>query len=196
MARLAAYVVALGALAAASLAPAHAEKRVAFVIGNSAYEFVANLANPRNDPAVWLNCWSNSASTSPLPLTSLLLEMRLALRDFGRETRGADIAAVYYAGHGIEIDKRNYLIPVDASLVTDQDVNFEAIALDDVLRALERADGLQMVILEACRENPFAANMERAGATCSIGRGLARIVSLRAHRFSSPMQRARVRWRT
>ena len=82
---------------------------------------------------------------------------------------------VFYAGHGIEVDQRNFLVPVDARLASDQDVEFEAVPLELVSRAVERASGLRLVILDACRENPFAVQMQRAGATRSIGRGLARV---------------------
>ena len=82
---------------------------------------------------------------------------------------------VFYAGHGIEVDQRNFLVPVDARLASDRDVEYEAVPLKLVQRAVERASGLRLVILDACRENPFAAKMQRAGATRSIGRGLARV---------------------
>ena len=82
---------------------------------------------------------------------------------------------VYYAGHGIEVDQRNYLVPVDAELGSDHDVEYETVPLDLVVRAAERASGLRLVILDACRDNPFAASMRRAGTTRSIGRGLARV---------------------
>lgn len=175
MARLAALIVSLGIFVAVGLGSAHAEKRVALVIGNSDYNAVADLPNPQNDARDMADLLRDLGFDVTLAVDQSFREMRLALRDFGRDARGADIAAVYYAGHGIEIDKHNYLIPIDASLASDRDVRFETIALEDVLLALEGADGLQMVILDACRENPFAANMERAGATRSIGRGLARI---------------------
>ena len=82
---------------------------------------------------------------------------------------------VFYAGHGIEVDGRNFLVPVDARLASDQDVEFEAIPLELVSRAVSRASGLRLVVLDACRENPLAVSMQRAGATRSIGRGLARV---------------------
>ena len=82
---------------------------------------------------------------------------------------------VFYAGHGIEVDRRNFLVPVDARLSSDREVEFETVPLDLVSRAVEGAAGLGLVILDACRDNPFAASMRRAGATRAIGRGLARI---------------------
>ena len=82
---------------------------------------------------------------------------------------------VFYAGHGIEVDKRNFLIPVDARLLSDADVEFETVPLDLLSRAVERAKGLRLIILDACRDNPFAVAMQRSGATRSIGRGLASV---------------------
>src|SRR5262249_18882262 len=85
------------------------------------------------------------------------------------------IAVVYYAGHGIEFDGVNYLIPVDAELASDVDVDDETISLDRVLRMLDPVKRLRLVILDACRENPFAKKMTRTVASRSVGRGLAKI---------------------
>ena len=80
---------------------------------------------------------------------------------------------VYYAGHGIEVDGTNYLIPVDAALQRDTDVYDEAISLDRILQAIEPAKKLRLVILDACRDNPFGQIMKRTLASRSVGRGLA-----------------------
>ena len=88
-------------------------------------------------------------------------EMRKTLREFGNRTRDADVAVIYYAGHGIELDGTNYLIPVDATLETDTDVLDETFPLDRVLFTVEPARQLRLVILDACRDNPFAKTMKR-----------------------------------
>jgi hypothetical protein len=98
-----------------------------------------------------------------------------ALQAFTREARAADVALVYYAGHGIEVGGRNFLIPTDARLATDDDVEFEAVPLDLVLRAVEGAKRLRLVMLDACRDNPFATRMVVAGRGRSVGRGLSRV---------------------
>src|SRR6202030_473490 len=85
----------------------------------------------------------------------------------------AEIAIVYYAGHGIEVDGVNYLIPIDARLARDFDVEAETVSLDRLLRAIEAARRLRLVILDACRENPFAQSMRRSSR--AVGRGLARV---------------------
>ena len=102
-------------------------------------------------------------------------ETRRALRDFADRARDADIAVVYYAGHGMEVDGTNYLIPVDAKLERDTDVYDEAFSLDRVLLAIEPAKRLRLVILDACRDNPFTKSMKRTIASRAIGRGLAKI---------------------
>jgi uncharacterized caspase-like protein len=82
---------------------------------------------------------------------------------------------IYYAGHGIEVSNTNYLIPVDAKLASDRDVTFETVPLDRVMAASEGAKGMRLVILDACRDNPFAAAMARKTATRSVSRGLSRV---------------------
>jgi len=99
--------------------------------------------------------------------------MRRAIREFSAMTRDADVAVVFYAGHGLEVDGTNYLIPTDARLASDIDVEDEAISLDRVLRVLEPAKSLRLVILDACRDNPFVKTMKRTLASRSFGRGLA-----------------------
>ena len=101
--------------------------------------------------------------------------MRRALRKFTRIAVHADIAVVYYAGHGLEFDGTNYLIPVDAQLASDVDVEDETISLDRIMRILESVRRLRLVILDACRDDPFSKKMTRTIATRSIGRGLARV---------------------
>ena len=167
-------------LAAAALLlvcqPAWAEKRVALVLGNAAYQNVAKLPNPVNDGAVIAATLRNAGfdvvdSRQDLPAA----ETRRTLRDFADRARDADIAVVYYAGHGIEVDGANYLIPVDAKLERDTDVYDEALSLDRVLLAIEPAKKLRLVILDACRDNPFSKNMKRTLATRAIGQGLAKV---------------------
>jgi len=156
--------------------PALAEKRVALVIGNSAYKNVARLQNPANDAAAIVAMFKGAGFDSvdaKLDLSNV--DMRRALREFGNKTRDADVAVIYYAGHGIELDGTNYLIPVDAALETDTDVLDETFALDRVLFAVEPAKQLRLVILDACRDNPFAKKMKRTVGSRAIGRGLAKV---------------------
>ncbi|MCW5702504.1 MAG: caspase family protein [Bradyrhizobium sp.] len=157
-------------------ADAHAEKRVALVIGNSAYEKVARLPNPANDAAL-MAATLKSAGFDSVDLSQDLKvgDMRRTLRDFIDKAREADIAVIYYAGHGIEVDGTNYLVPVDAVLQRDVDIYDEALSLDRVMVTVEPARQLRLVILDACRDNPFARSMKRTLASRAVGRGLAKI---------------------
>jgi uncharacterized caspase-like protein len=169
-------VLAVTALLLLVCQPALAEKRVALVLGNSAYQNAPPLANPINDGAAvaaTLKAAGFDFVDSRHDLSAL--EVRRALRDFADRARDADIAIVYYAGHGIEVDGNNYLIPVDAKLERDSDVYDEAFSLDRVLLAIEPAKQLRLVILDACRDNPFAKTMKRTLATRAVGQGLAKV---------------------
>jgi uncharacterized caspase-like protein len=173
MRRLAALVaiVLAGSLASQS---ASAEKRIAFVVGNSNYQNAVALANPANDAVAITEMFRKAAFDVVESRRDLKnAEMRRALRDFTEKARDADIAVIYYAGHGIEVDGTNYLVPVDAVLERDTDAYDEAISLDRILQAIEPAKQLRLVILDACRDNPFAKNMKRTVSSRSLGRGLA-----------------------
>ena len=155
---------------------AFAEKRVALVIGNSAYKNVAKLTNPANDAALFGGMLSKAGFDAvDVKFDLNVVDMRKALREFGTKARDADVAVIYYAGHGIELDGNNYLIPTDATLETDTDVFDEAFPLDRVLFAIEPARQLRLVILDACRDNPFARSMRRTVASRAVGRGLAKV---------------------
>ena len=142
-----------------------AAERVALVIGNGAYTHVERLANPLNDAA------DISAALGRLGFAVTRLddvgkaELERGLQTFMGAANGAEIALVFYAGHGIEVDKRNFLVPVDARLANADDVEFEAVPLALVMRAVGRASDLGLVILDACRDNPFVAAMRRRGST-------------------------------
>jgi Caspase domain/Domain of unknown function (DUF4189)/Putative peptidoglycan binding domain len=155
---------------------AFAEKRVALVIGNSAYQNVIRLANPSNDSQAMAATFK-SAGFDVVELKRDLnaSETRRALRDFSDTVRDADIAIVYFAGHGIEIDGVNYIIPVDAVLARDIDAFDEAIPLDRILTVIEPARQLRLVILDACRDNPFNKSMKRQIGSRAIARGLAKV---------------------
>ncbi|WP_439409556.1 caspase family protein [Bradyrhizobium sp. DASA03076] len=153
-----------------------AEKRVALVIGNSAYKSAPRLTNPVNDATLVGGMFKTAGfDNADVRLDLNASDMRRALREFASRTRDADVAVIYYAGHGIELDGTNYLIPTDAALETDTDVLDEAFPLDRVLFAIEPAKQLRLVILDACRDNPFAKTMKRTVASRAIGRGLAKV---------------------
>ena len=152
------------------------EVRVALVIGNGAYASVPKLPNPGSDAkAVADSLRAAGFRTVHLDNDLDAAKMREKLNAFSVEASKADWAVVYYAGHGIEVSGTNYLIPVDAKLKTDRSVQFEAVPLDSVLASVESARKLRLVILDACRDNPFLRDMAKTVASRSVGKGLARI---------------------
>jgi invasion protein IalB len=150
-------------------------RREALVIGIGAYEAVPELPNPRHDAA------DVAAELSDIGFDVTLLDdldassMRRALQDFERKADGASIALIFYAGHGLELNGMNYLIPIDAKLNRDTDIDDEAVSLTRVLNAIVGARDFRLVILDACRNNPFVTKMGRADGSRAVNRGLARI---------------------
>ncbi|MGO9005157.1 MAG: caspase domain-containing protein [Beijerinckiaceae bacterium] len=156
--------------------PALAGRRVALVIGNSAYRNAAALPNTINDAKAMATLLKNAGfDFVDLRQDLGVLEFKRAVRGFMNEATTADIAVVYYAGHGIMSGNTNYLIPTDAKLATDYDAEDEAVSLDRVISALQPARQLRLVILDACRENPFVHSMQRTVSLRGIVPGLATI---------------------
>jgi uncharacterized caspase-like protein len=171
-----AFLFLFGFLFCLSTDPALADKRVALVIGMSKYQQVPRLANPARDADVVAALFKQAGFDTINNQRDLgIVDLRRVIREFSETSRDADIAVVYYAGHGIEVDGTNYLVPADAKLVSDFDIEDETVSLDRVLKALEGTKRLRLVILDACRDNPFANTMKRSLASRSVGRGLAKI---------------------
>jgi len=155
---------------------ASADKRVALVIVNSTYQNVARLPNPANDAGDVAAAFRRLGFAVTLITDASFEDMRRGLIAFGRNAAGADMAALYFAGHGMEIAGENWLIPVDAELRKDSDAANEAVSLRTVMLQVANTTSLGLVILDACRNNPFAARMQRALALRAAGSfGLGRI---------------------
>jgi invasion protein IalB len=153
-------------------------KRVALVIGNSSYKHVRVLPNPERDAATVADALKKVGFQEVTLRINLGREQMLdALRVFAKQAEAADWAVVYYAGHGIEAAGTNYVIPIDAKLGSDRDINLETVSVDQVLNAAERAQALRLILFDACRDNPFASQMKRTMglASRSVGRGLAQM---------------------
>ena len=164
-------VVLLSVVVLVALAPAAlAEGRVALVVGNGTYAHISWLPNPGNDAVDMTAALRRLGFEVTTVRDADRVELAEALRVFTRESADAEVSLVFYAGHGLEMDGVNYLVPVDARLERDTDVRFEAVTLDDVLASTVGA-GLRVVILDACRNNPLARSMQRSGATRSVSRG-------------------------
>jgi hypothetical protein len=163
---------------------AQAGKRVALILGNSGYQNVTALANPANDAAAMAEMFRKASFDVVDSRRDLkYMEMRRALRDFTEQARGADIAVIYFAGHGLEVDGTNYAVPVDAVLERDSDADDEAVSLNRILLAVEPATKLRLVILDACRDNPFSKKMKRSIASRSLGRGLVGVEASKPNTF-------------
>jgi hypothetical protein len=159
-----------------STGAALAQKRVALVVGNGSYQNVPKLPNPLKDANAVAEMFKKAGFDWVKVRQDVgNLDFKRALREFMDAATDADIAVVYYAGHGIQVKDMNYMIPVDAKLATEIDAEDEAVSLDRIVAALEPAKRLRLVILDACRDNPFQRTMKRRVAMRAISGGLAKM---------------------
>jgi Caspase domain len=158
---------------------AAAEKRVALVVGNSAYVHANALPNPVNDGGDMAKALAEVGFEVILGLDLSKSGFDGKVRDFARALENADVALFFYAGHGLQVSGKNYLLPVDAKLQVERDLDFEAISLDFVLKQMEldRDDKTNIVFLDACRDNPLGRKLARSMGTRSatIAQGLAQV---------------------
>ena len=176
------HFVVVGALAAVTFSyalwssPALANKKVALVIGNSNYQNVPRLANPSADASAIAQMFKDAGfQFVDLQVDVGDLQFKRALRRFADAANDSDTAIVFFAGHGIELHGTNYMIPIDAKLADERDAPDEAIALDRIIEAVDGAKRLRLIIVDACRDNPFGVSMKRHVATRDASRGLARV---------------------
>ena len=160
----------LAACVLASATAVQAAGRVALVVGNSTYAHVEQLPNPENDAVDMAAALGRLGFDVTTELDADRVALTEALRTFTRQSAGADVSLVFYAGHGIEMDGVNYVVPVDARLERDVDVRYETVTLDDLLMSTAGAS-LRLVVLDACRNNPLARSMQRTAATRTVSRG-------------------------
>ncbi|MFG3596107.1 caspase family protein [Bradyrhizobium sp. RDI18] len=150
--------------------------RVALVIGNAAYQNVSPLKNAGRDAEALAAEFDSLGFRKVTLLRDQTREqMFAALRAFAREAETSDWAVIYFAGHGLEMGGINWLAPVDAQLKTDRDVRLEAVSIDELSTAIEGVRGLRLIVLDACRDNPFGPQMRFTNSTRSLGTGLARV---------------------
>jgi uncharacterized caspase-like protein len=150
------------------------ETRIALVIGNSAYQHTPPLTNPANDANDMTEELEKLGFTVIGKQDLDKSEMDRSIRDFAAALSGAKVGLLFYAGHGMQIGGQNYLVPIDAKLSTASAVDFEMVRLDLVQRTMESETKTNIIIMDACRDNPLARNLARALGTRStqIGRGL------------------------
>ena len=157
--------------------PLWAAERVALVIGNSAYQHTPRLNNPGNDAADMSALLREIGFAVTSVYDASRDDFEDALIAFGRRAERAEIALVFFAGHGIQVGGRNYLVPVEAALDDERDLR-RLIALDDVLYEVGQAQHLGVAIIDACRDNPLARQLARSVGpqrSAVIGRGLSRV---------------------
>jgi len=154
---------------------ATAQDRVALIIGNGSYQNAPPLPSTLNDAGDIAQSFEHLGFATTKLFNASYEDFRRAVRKFNDLAHNAEIAAIYFAGHGLEMGGENWLIPVDADVRTDLDVAHESIALKSLMQSAGRASVLGMVILDASRGNPFAARMQSTGQSRSVSRGLARV---------------------
>jgi hypothetical protein len=158
-----------------SILEARAEKRVALVIGNGSYQNTQRLANPRNDADDLAEALKRVDFAVTLEHDLDKRGMERAIAQFARDARDADAALFYYAGHGLQHQGLNYLMPTDARLDDEFNLNFEMTRLEDVLLSLGRARGVKILVLDACRRNPLVDRLAGTTRDFAATRGLARL---------------------
>ncbi|HTB04394.1 MAG TPA: caspase family protein [Bradyrhizobium sp.] len=166
----------LAALTPQAPAPTDKLRKIALIIGNGAYKNVQELGNPPRDAKLV------AAALKDVGFQTVTLSNDLArdkffetLRAFATDAENADWAVVYYAGHGFEIGGVNYLVPIDAKLAADKDAETEAVALEQVIAAVGGARKLRLVMLDACRDNPFAPTMQHTMEMKLVDKGFSDI---------------------
>jgi branched-chain amino acid transport system substrate-binding protein len=168
---------------AASNVAALAGRRVALVVGNASYRYMPSLTNPRNDATDVESALKGLGFETILATDLDRSGMNNAMERFSRLVPGASVAMVYYSGHGMQFEGKNYLLPVDASLESAGDVNrYRLMPLDDLVDVLRSGSGLQLIVLDACRNNPIERDFKNKVASLPGGnrdaastRGFARI---------------------
>jgi len=151
-------------------------RKVALIVGNSAYRNVQPLANPARDAKLIASTLRELGFATVTLAPDLTRDKFFAaLHEFGTQAEKADWAVVYYAGHGMEIGGVNYLIPTDAKLAADRDAETQAVALEQLIAAVSGARKLRLVILDACRDNPFQKTMQRTIALKLVNKGFSNI---------------------
>jgi uncharacterized caspase-like protein len=183
MNRLLSWVVGVAAAAIVVIAgsdAAWAERRVALVVGNSNYKAAnISLSNPRNDAQDISAVLTNLGFEVVTAIDASKRDMDFALQRFARLATDADSALFFYAGHAMQFQGRNFLMPTDAELEDEISVRYQTVGLEEVRAALDRASGVKIMILDACRNNPLADRLQKtivgASRSVSMTRGLARI---------------------
>src|SRR6266699_5060166 len=167
------------ALTLLTASAAHADRRVALVVGNSAYSNAASLRNPRNDASDMAETLKKLGFEVELGLDLDQQNFAVAIEKFARALDGADVGLFFFAGHGLQLNDKNYLVSINAKLENEFLMSSETIGLEAIVRLMESKTAVNLVFLDACRNNPLAENLRRGlEATkrgAALGSGLARV---------------------
>lgn len=169
--------IAVAAILMLGISPA-AAKRVALVIGNAAYSNAVQLANPVNDAKAMTEKLGTLGFTVVSGFDQDYMSLRRTIADFARAARGADIALMFYAGHGMQVKGQNYIVPIDAKFEDETALDFETVSMDFIVRQMSSDVRVRMIFLDACRDNPLARSLARRmnpSRSASVGTGLAEI---------------------
>ena len=177
MHRIIQWLLHIAVLTALLTTPALAGKRVALVIGNAKYQHTAELKSPTNDARVVAGALKSVGFEVIEGLDLTEIGMQRAISEFSVKLQTADVGLLYYAGHGLQVDGKNYLVPIDASLDNKLQLPFQTISADRILNVMESTKRISILLLDACRNNPLAERLSRSlGAHgMTLGRGLAKI---------------------
>ena len=138
------------------------QRKLGLVVGCTDYEFAGHLANPINDASGIKECLESLSFDVMFVINPTLKELKIAIDDFGTELEKYDVGLFYFAGHGVQVKGLNYLIPVDANLKNERTVEYDCVQVDRILGHMEGAKtSVNLVILDACRNNPFERNWGR-----------------------------------
>ncbi|MEM7461257.1 MAG: caspase family protein [Pseudomonadota bacterium] len=152
------------------------QKRVALILGNSEYQNTTALPNPKNDAADMSAKLQSLGFEVITSLDGTKTDMEMAVRSFVKALPGADVALFFYAGHAMQVNGKNHLIPIDAKLEDSTAIDFETIDLGVILDFMNANDRISIALLDACRDNPLSRRFARnfsASRSAFIGRGLA-----------------------
>src|SRR5262249_39848259 len=174
-------IAVLGVIGCLAATQALAERRVALVVGNAQYAHTPALPNPRNDAQDIADALRRVGFEVTLGYDLNQTKFARIIDDFARALDGADVGLFFYAGHGLQVNEKNYLVSTEAKLESTFLVPSETIELDAIIRLMESKTGTNLIFLDACRNNPLTDNLKRNLAAINravnVGRGLARIES-------------------
>jgi len=169
-------VLASLALAVAFVSPAAAERRVALIVGNADYKYVSRLKNPVNDAKDIAEMLDKELAFEVISVVDARKDqIDGALADFSRKAAGADVVLFYYAGHAVRHNGKNFLLPIDIAVKEIAEVESKAVDMDRVRLALAKTAGVDIIILDACRNSPFDIVASRVVDEGTPSRGLERM---------------------